>query len=83
MVTIESKEKYFILNGVKYYFSPLDKIDIFHGFTRTEFIFCKNNKNTNSLERVHIPPALAQKLINMFHVQVNVGANAFIKVEIK
>ena len=71
---IFSKEKYFILNGEKHYFSALDKISIFlDSKTRPKFVFYKENKQTNSFKVVNIPSSLAQDLSNMFHVQVDFG----------
>ena len=71
---IFSKEKYFIVNGEKHYFSALDKISIFLDLnTRPKFVFYKENKQTNSFKVVDIPSALAQDLINMFHVRADLG----------
>lgn len=81
---IFSKEKYFILNGEKHYFSTLDKISIFLDLaTRPKFVFYKENKQTNSFKIVEIPSALAQDLINMFHVQADFGGYNSVVRDIK
>lgn len=81
---IFSKEKYFILKGEKHYFSALDKISLFLGLnTRPKFVFYKENKQTNSFKVMDIPPALAQDLINMFHVQVDLGGYNSVVRDIK
>lgn len=81
--TIVSKEKYFILKGEKHYFSALNRIFIFTDFSRPKFIFYKENKEKNIPEIVNIPPALAQDLINMFHVQAYFDSYKNVVREIK
>ena len=80
--TIDTKQKFFILNGKKYYFSSLDQVSIFHKLERIEFSFYKENKKKNTFETVSIPSALAQDLINLCHVHVDLGGFSFVKREV-
>jgi hypothetical protein len=82
MIKIWSKEKCFMMNGEKYYFSSLDKISVFHGFARTEYFFYKNDNATGSYDSFEIPPKLAQVLINMFHVQADFITSGSVHIEI-
>lgn len=81
MIKIEPSEKYFMMNGEKYYFSSRDKVSVFHGFARTEFIFYKNNNATGSYDNFPIPPELAQILVNMFHIRADFIINGSVHIE--
>lgn len=80
---IVSKEKYFILNNEKRYFSALNKIVISVELNRMKFVLYQENIVKKSYDTIEIPSALAQDLINMFHVRADFGGYAFVHREIK
>jgi hypothetical protein len=81
--TLDTKQKFFILNGEKHYFSAIDKISVFHEIDRIKFVFYRENKQQNTFAVKDIPSALAQDLINLCHVQVEFSGYSFVVGEIK
>jgi hypothetical protein len=74
-----SQEKYFILREKKYYFSSLDYISFFSDINQIKAILYLEDKAKKKWLPLSIPLPLAQDLINMSHVRVDFGNNAFFK----
>lgn len=81
--TFSAREKYFILRGEKYYFSSLDYISFFPDINHIETTLYLEDKAKNKYLPLRIPLSLAQDLINMSHVRVDLGNNAFVERQIK
>lgn len=80
---VDTKQKFFVLNGEKHYFSSVDKVCVFHEQQKIKFVFYKENKQQDTFATTEIPSALAQDLTNLCHVQVEFGGYSFVVREIK
>jgi hypothetical protein len=81
--TFSAQEKYFILRGEKYYFSSLDYISFFSDINHIKATLYLEDKAKKKWLPLSIPLPIAQDLINMSHVRVDFGNNAFFKRVLK